>query len=82
MQEKTWQTIEYQISQHFACVLEYGDYSGITEEEEKEFNEFLENEQIGIGHWSIEDMSENYGTCEVTGLLSSLMVVHWNYRNE
>ena len=72
---------EYQIGQHFACTLEYGDFGDMTDTEIQEFNDWLECEQGDkIGHWSIQDMGENWGKCEVTGLLSNRMVVRFNFK--
>lgn len=76
-----WNKTEYKISQHFACALEYGDYGDMTEEEITEFDNWVTNEQDGkAGHWSIDEISEDYGKCEVTGLFSNLMLVNWNYK--
>ena len=72
---------EYQIGQHFACALEYGDYGDMWDSEIQQFNVWLECEQGDkIGHWSIEEISENWGKCEVTGLLSDRMVVRFNFK--
>lgn len=76
-----WNKITYEISQHFACALEYGDYGDMSKQEIYEFDVWLHAEQDGNqGHWSIDDCSENYGKCEVTGLQSNLMVVSWNFK--
>ena len=73
-----WNKTEYKISQHFATTIEYGD---MTEEEIDQFDEWQYNEQDGkTGHWSIDEISEHYGKCEVTGLFSTLMSVSWNYK--
>lgn len=75
-----WNQTEYTISQHFACALEYGDFSGFSDYEEKEFLDWMAAEQDGKkGHWSIEEISEDYGKCEVTGLFSNLMLISWIY---
>lgn len=72
---------EYQIGQHFACALEYGDYGDMTQAEIDEFNAWMEKEQDNkTGHWSIEEISENWGRCEVTGLLSDRMIVRFNFK--
>lgn len=77
-----WNKIEFRISQHFACALEYGDFSDLTEDEQNEFQQWLECEQDGkTGHWTIDEISEDYGKCEVTGLFSNLMQVSFNYKD-
>ena len=76
-----WNKTEYKISQHFATTIEYGDYGDMPPEEIEEFDQWQYNEQDGkTGHWSIDEISEHYGKCEVTGLFSNLMQVSWNYK--
>ena len=77
-----FKVIKFNIGQHFACALEYGDCPEMDDKEFQEFEEWLNNEQDGkTGHWSIDEISEHYGKCEVTGLISNLMQVSWNYRD-
>lgn len=72
---------EYKIGQHFACALEYGDYGDMSDDEMQQFNDWLESEKCDkVGHWSIQEISENWGKCEVTGLLSNRMVVRFNFK--
>lgn len=72
---------EYKISQHFATTIEYGEYGDMSEDEIEQFDQWQYNEQDGKqGHWSIDEISEHYGKCEVTGLFSTLMSVSWNYK--
>ena len=76
-----WNKTEYKISQHFATAIEYGDYGDMTEKEIDQFYQWQYKEQEGRqGHWSIDEISEDYGKCEVTRLFSNLMVVSWNYK--
>lgn len=76
-----WNKITYEISQHFVSALEYGDCAEMDDKEFQEFEDWLNNEQDGkAGHWSIDNCSENYGKCEVTGLQSNLMTVSWNFK--
>lgn len=73
--------ISYNISQHFACAIEYGDYGDMSDEEINQFDDWQYNEQdCKKGHWSIDEISEHYGKCEVTGLFSNLMRVSWNFK--
>ena len=77
-----FKTITFNISQHFACAIEYGDCGDMSPEEIEEFDQWQYNEQDGkTGHWSIDEISEHYGKCEVTGLFSNLMQVSWNYKD-
>lgn len=67
---------DFTISQHFATVLEYGDYGDMDKDEIKQFEEWEHDAKDGkTGHWSIIDMSENFTKCEVTGLHSNCMIV-------
>lgn len=76
-----WNKITYEISQHFACALEYGDYGNMSFAESQKFHAWRHAAQYGkTGHWSIDDCSENYGKCEVTGLQSNLMIISWNFK--
>ena len=77
-----FKVIKFNIGQHFACALEYGDCPEMDDKEFQEFEEWLNNEQDGkTGHWGIDEISEHYGKCEVTGLISNLMQVSWNYKD-
>ena len=76
-----WNKIEFNISQHFATIIEYGEYGDMSEDEIEQFDQWQYNEQDGKqGHWSIDEISEDYGKCEVTGLFSTLISVSWNYK--
>lgn len=76
-----WDHYEYRISQHFACFLEYGDFGDMTEEEIQQIEEWVTREQGGkTGYWSIQEINEDYGKCEVTGSFSNLMSVRYNFK--
>lgn len=78
-------TVEYAVMEHYALVFEYGDYSGLTNEEITEYEEWLESvedwliEYYGDGvshyHFSIRD-SLGFGRCEITECLGNLVEVH------
>jgi hypothetical protein len=48
----------YTLPSHWACQLANGDDDGLTDEEQKEIDAFLESE--GIAHWTLADVSESH----------------------
>lgn len=48
----------YTLPSHWACPIMYGDFSGLTDDEEKEIDAFLERE--GIANWTLSDVSEHH----------------------
>jgi hypothetical protein len=55
----------YTIGSHFVCALEYGDYSGLTDEEENELENFIASLPRGYHVWQWGD-SEEFSRCEVS----------------
>ena len=61
-------SMEYTIGSHFACPLVYADYSGLTDEEEKALEAWLEQNEFRGGHWDIGETQE-FARCEISGLM-------------
>lgn len=61
--------------------MEYGDYGDMAEEEIQQIEDWLKYEQGDrVGHWNIQEISEDYGKCEATGLFSNRMSVRFNFK--
>jgi hypothetical protein len=50
--------LRFTLPSHWACAIINGDYSGLSDEEEKEIDAFLKRE--GIESWTPADVSENH----------------------
>jgi hypothetical protein len=48
----------FTLPSHWACPVMYGDYSGLSDEEEREIDAFLAKE--GIANWTLSDVSEHH----------------------
>ncbi len=59
---------EYRIAAHYLPALINGDYTGMTDAEEREFTDFLESIDRRVTHWDVTDYGDNFARCEVTGL--------------
>lgn len=63
---------EYHIGAHFLSALINGDTTGLDDAEERALNAWVADPCIigaGNGHWStIDDSSDEFGLCEITGL--------------
>lgn len=58
---------EYNISGHWLSALINDDYTGLSDYEEKQLDQFLNNLPV-IGHWDIDDDNPAYSIDEVSGL--------------
>ena len=65
---------EYTISEHFMPAIINDDFTDLDDSEAETLNEWLENSDMRAGHWVIEDDSENYCECEVSGLFNRCVV--------
>ena len=86
-------TTEHDILSCFICPLVYGDTSGLTDREERQFNQWLEEQYYWVRktaptppdrtHWAYghEDVGEldEFGRCEITDLRGETVRVtlHW-----
>ncbi len=66
---------EYRISWAYLSALVNGDYTGLSDEDEAAFTEWLENTDRRITHWDVTDHGENFTRCEVTGLMADCSTV-------
>ena len=60
-------TYNYCLGSHFISAIEYGDESGLTDEESGQLAEFLETLPRGAGHWSYGE-HEEFARCDVSGM--------------
>lgn len=65
----------YTIASHFVSALEYGDYSGLDDSEEKALEAFLDTLPRGYHIWQWSDDGGEFATDEITGLKSSCVSV-------
>lgn len=62
----------YTIADHFASALINGDNSGLTDSDQKEFEQFLASAPYGVSHWDIAgDGCDNFAKCEITDLYAN-----------
>ena len=57
---------EATIEECFICAIEYGDYSGLTDEEESQLDDWLAHYPYCIFEYGNID---EYSRCEITGLM-------------
>ena len=63
---------EATIAECFVCAIEYGDYSGLTDEEEYQLDDWLKNYPYCIFEYG--DYGE-FTRCEITGLMATCINV-------
>lgn len=75
---KNWDHFEYRIAEHYLSAMVNGDYSGMTDDEISDYRKFekeaFETAREGgftVAHWApVDDSGEDWGMCDVTGLLA------------
>lgn len=65
---------EYNIGEHFMPAIINDDFTGLDDSEAETLNAWLENNDMRASHWDIEDDSENYCECEISGLVNRCVV--------
>jgi len=50
-----FEQIEYNLPDFWASAIINDDWSGLSDEESNQLRNFLESEDLGDGHWNIED---------------------------
>lgn len=79
-----WDYVEYRVAESFLPALINSDYSGLTNDAEViQYGEFLARvyeEFGGVGHFSVEEDSQDFKRCEVCGLLAMVETVRWNFK--
>lgn len=73
-------TLEVWIGQHFAPALVNGDPSGLSDGEENDFLQFVEDVRAKTGNFYEEvlDETDEFGVCEVTGLRGAVVKVRFH----
>lgn len=69
-------TYTYVISSHFLPALINGDKSGLTLKEQNQLAKFDAN-LPGAGHWNCDTDSFAFATCQVTDMMSSVVVCEY-----
>lgn len=62
----------YTIAEHWVCAIEYGDTTGLTDEEEAELNQWLVALPAGPLCWSWSESSE-FARDAVSGLMANCL---------
>ena len=73
-----WDYYAFSIGEHLAPAIINGDYTGLDDAEEKQLKKFLAD--YTAGHWDIEDDSEDYHNCEVSGLYTKVIKMRFNFQ--
>lgn len=63
---------EATIAECFVCAIEYCDYSGLSDEEESQLNDWLENYPCCMFEYG---ESSEFARCEITGLMAACINV-------
>ena len=78
----------YKISEHFVSAIFNNDFYGLTDEEEKQFSNFMDNAgNVGFNNlqnatWYLENNAEpDFARCEITGLHSECYTMRLYFTN-
>jgi hypothetical protein len=72
---KTLDYFEYKISASYLSALINGDFSGLDDNEELQFTEWLYSQDRRIVHWDVIDHGDNFARCEVSNLFADCAVI-------
>ena len=69
--------IEYTVGEWFACAIEYGDESGLRDDESAQLADFLECESpTHPHHWTLDtDRADEFAKCEITGAMGECITL-------
>lgn len=70
-----FEVYEYSIAAHYLPALINGDYTGMSDTEEKEFTDWLESTDRRITHWDCDTDNAGFARCEVSGLMADCVIV-------
>lgn len=71
-----WDCYEFRISSHYLSALINGDVTGLEDDDEAEFNQWLASTPNVAGHWSHDEVDDcGFSTCAVSGLMSNCTTV-------
>jgi hypothetical protein len=74
-----FETYDFTIADHYASAIIYGDYSGLEDNEAEELDQWLEAQNLGQGHWDIEDCNDaGFTRDEVSGLMAMCFTFHYH----
>ena len=59
----------FSIDPHFITAIEYGDYSGLTDQDIKKLESFLANLPTGVKYWQYSD-DKKFCKCDITRLMA------------
>lgn len=81
MPQRQWDHFESCVSSFFLSAIINDDLSGFTDEEEKEYYEFIsaavenaKEQGFTVGHWA-DNEPAGFCRCEITGLLTDCVVI-------
>lgn len=66
------ETYQYKITDQFICAIEYGDYTGLSDEEEAQIDNFLASVPSQLFSYSEES---HFAKCDVCGLYAQVLDV-------
>ena len=64
----------FSIAQHYNCAIEYGDFSGLSENDDVLITDFLENLPTGSKTWQFSDDTE-FCKDDISGLMADCLEV-------
>lgn len=70
----------FEISEHFASALINGDYTGLSDDDDKALQVFTDNAHSahGLGFWDTDPKDwDRFRTCEITGLQANCINVQY-----
>ena len=78
-----WDYYEYRIAGHYLSAMINDDYSGLSDQEERELQDFIESLPVTGGHWAIVEGGENeFGLCDVSGMRANTETVRLMFKRE
>ena len=71
---------EYTISEHFLSAVINNDYSGLDDSEHELLEQWLDDNSIRSGHWSVENEERDFAKCEIINLMSNCVTIRQYFR--
>ena len=71
---------DYTIGEHFAPALINDDYTGLEDDEHDTLDQWVDDNEMRSGYWTIESESSDFAKCEITGLLSDCVTIRQYFR--
>ena len=74
-----FETFEYWIDGAYLSAIYNGDYSGLTDSDERDLDAFLDNIPRGNGHWSgADEDTRSFRRDDVSGLFGDCYKCYWH----